>query len=83
MASVYALVLSSYRSKDLPEKTSAEQFHLHVKAQREEFEEAKDLKCCCLASELSAMVPDPSAADGCFEPFVFLFIFSVMFECLV
>lgn len=33
---------------------------MHVKAQREEFEEAIDLKCCCLASELSAMVPDPS-----------------------
>ena len=25
----------------------------------------------------------PSAEGGCFEPFVFLFIFSVMFEYLV
>ena len=54
-------VLSFCRSADgFAAKTPSEQFDLYVQALRDEFDEPKDSKCRRLASELSAMVQDPS-----------------------
>ena len=54
-------VLSFCRSTEgFTAQTPSQQFDMYVKALREEFEEPKDSKCRRLASELSAMVQDPS-----------------------
>ena len=54
-------VLSFCRSTEgFSAQTPSQQFDMYVKALREEFEEPKDSKCRRLASELSAMVQDPS-----------------------
>jgi len=54
-------VLSFCRStEDFTEKTPQEQLECFVTSLRKEFQEPADLKCRCLASELSAMKQDPS-----------------------
>ena len=60
-------VLSFCRSTEgFTAQTPSQQFDMYVKALREEFEEPKDSKCRRLASELSAMVQDPSESTDQF-----------------